>query len=368
MSIRFSAYQGPYRIVSLALDAAVKDDLLLKELPTVFIEDGKIRLLPEDIVLSSDPAHCSKLSGFHNYDVLELWENGHLLRKYDDRSGDNYFFITGKCNSNCVMCPSSAASRKNASEANLADLTELARHIPIDTPHLTITGGEPFMIGEKIFPFLVYLKERFPTTEFLLLTNGRVFSIKRYLERFLACTPSRMLVAIPVHGSCPSLHDSITKSENSFRQTERGILGLLKNGVRVELRIVVSALNVHDFTSIARLILRKFRGVEYVSVIAMEMTGNARLNLHRVWIPYRDAFAAIADGVRLLVENGIDVKLYNFPLCTVERGFWPLCEKSISPNKVRYAAVCSVCRYKNDCGGVFAGTLQLEQAELEAIT
>ena len=97
------------------------------------------------------------------------------------------------------------------------------------------------------------------------------------------------------------------------------------------------------------------------------MTGTARKNLEEVWIPYRKSFFYIANAIRLLVENGIDVKLYNFPLCTVDKSFWTLCEKSISDNKVRFAEECYSCKYKGACSGIFAGTLQLERDELRPI-
>ena len=155
-----------------------------------------------------------------------------MHRKYNDKSNDNYFYITGKCNSNCLMCPSPDAARKNAPDANIFDLIDLARHIPVDTPHLTITGGEPFMVGEKIFPFISFLKEKFAHTEFLFLTNGRIFAVEKYWRKFKECAPSNSIVAIPVHGSYPEIHDQITRADNSFRQTVQGVKALLKSGIR----------------------------------------------------------------------------------------------------------------------------------------
>ncbi len=99
----------------------------------------------------------------------------------------------------------------------------------------------------------------------------------------------------------------------------------------------------------------------------MEMTGNARVNKDKVWISYKKSFEVISESIRKLIENGINVKLYNFPICTVEKPFWTLCEKSISTNKVRFAETCNDCKYKVTCSGVFAGTFQLERDELKAI-
>ena len=82
---------------------------------------------------------------------------------------------------------------------------------------------------------------------------------------------------------------------------------------------------------------------------------------------YKKSFELISDGIFELIKNGIDVKLYNFPLCTIDKKYWTLCEKSISPQKVRFAEGCDKCLMKELCGGVFAGTYLLEKEELEAI-
>lgn len=231
MSIKLDNYQQGFRIVSLALDSSVKEQLLAERMSLIYVHSHEVTLLPENVVLSTEKSCVEQLQEFNNYDVLEIWENGVISRRYNDQSDDNYFFVTGGCNSNCVMCPSPDVSRKNVPETNVADLIELARHIPTDTPHLTITGGEPFLIGEKIFPFVQYLKERFPATEFLFLTNGRVFSIEKYLQLFVESVPCNSIVAIPVHGSCEQIHDAITRADGSFKQTKRGIVQLLKHNI-----------------------------------------------------------------------------------------------------------------------------------------
>ena len=43
MSIKFPDYKGKYKIVSLALDETVKEDLQEKELPLVYAKSGYIR-------------------------------------------------------------------------------------------------------------------------------------------------------------------------------------------------------------------------------------------------------------------------------------------------------------------------------------
>jgi His-Xaa-Ser system radical SAM maturase HxsC len=367
MSVKFREYCYEYRIASLALDNSSKEKLIERELSVLYVDDTEVVLLPDEVVLSKEFADIEQLRQYNNYDVVEIWENGVVNRRYNDQSDDNYFFVTGSCNSNCIMCPSPDVTRKNVPQTNISELIELARHIPTDAPHLTITGGEPFLIGECIFPFIQYLKERFSDTDFLFLTNGRIFAVEKYLRQFVEKVPYKSIVAIPIHGSCESIHDSITRADGSFKQTKQGIKKLLKNHIQVEIRLVISRLNIYDFDKIADLIIEEFKGIEYVSVIAMEMTGNARVNKEQVWISYRQSMEVIASSLKKMIENGVDVKLYNFPICTVQKQFWTLCEKSISESKVRFAESCKNCKYKTACGGVFAGTFQLERDELKAI-
>lgn len=367
MIVKLENYNGKYKIVSLALNQAAREDLLKDDIDFIYISDDNVRLYPEDVVISEEKNIIDRLRNAHSYDVYELWENGRLSEYYDDSSLDNYFFVTGKCNSNCVMCPSPDISRQKGGSTSVNTLIEIAKHIPADAPHLTITGGEPFMIGPDIFRFFEFLRDKFECTDFLFLTNGRIFAVDSYVQRFVEKAPKNSIVAIPIHGSTAEIHDMITQTNGSFDQTIIGIKKLLKAGIHVELRIVVSRLNEKDIHNIAKMISDELSGVDYVSIMAMEMTGNARVNQDKVWISYVDAALVAEDAALVLIEKGIDVKLYNFPLCTVKKEFWTLCEKSISPDKVRYAETCEICKMKNACGGVFAGTMSMEKGELSAI-
>lgn len=367
MIVKLEKYTGEYRIVSLAFEISVKDDLLNNGLDFLYVSENEVWIYPENALVSENRHVIDLLQHAHNYDVYELWEDGKLVEYYDDGSLDNYFFVTSKCNSNCVMCPSPDAFRKAGENTGVETLIEIARHIPEDAPHLTITGGEPFMIGKDIFHFMEFLRDKFEYTEFLFLTNGRIFALDTYTQKFKETAPENTIVAIPVHGSSKQIHDSITQVDGSFKQTIQGIKKLLKVGIRVEIRIVVNKMNETDIFGIARLICDELSSIEYVSIMAMEMTGSARLNMDKVWIPYKDAARAIEEAVILLLENEIDVKLYNFPLCTVKNNLWTLCEKSISPDKVRYSDVCDNCKMRKSCGGVFAGTISIEKGELKAI-
>ena len=131
--------------------------------------------------------------------------------------------------------------------------------------------------------------------------------------------------------------------------------------------LLVHKINANDIYEISKLINKELHDVFYVSIIAMEMTGNAYKNSSEVWIPYRESFNYVEGAIDNLIENGIDVKLYNFPICTVKRKYWTLCEKSISSYKIKFDDKCKICGMKEYCGGLFRGTYKIERNELNPI-
>ena len=368
MKIRIPGYKGGFRILSIALEESVKEDLMSEYVEELFVQQDLAVLYPDERILTENLDVLTRLKKMNNYDVIGISDNGMLYRYYDDSSNENAFFITEKCNSNCIMCPSPDFSRKRGSGIAIDDLITIASHIPSDTPHITITGGEPFMVGKRIFDLLYYCREKFLRTEFLILSNARIFAVNEYCLKLKETMPYNCIIGVPVHGSCSEIHDSLTRAHNSFNQTLTGLLRLQSLGIPIELRIVVCKANLKDLEALSRLITTRLSRANRVNIMAMEMTGNAYINAEKLWVPYRASFRYIKPAIENLVESGIDVGLYNFPLCTVDPEYRLLCAKSISSWKVRYAPVCDLCFLKESCGGVFAGSYKFESSELEAIT
>lgn len=367
MKIRIPNYKGEYKVVSLSLDERTKADLKKEDVDFILPKDNEVILFPDEVILTTDFETIEYLNGCNNYDVFEIWEDGTLSRCYDDSSAENTFFITEKCNSNCIMCPSPEYSRRRGDAADIDNLINIASHIPSDVSHITVTGGEPFMVGKDIFRLLDYCKKKFENTEFQILTNARIFAIKEYCDLLTESVPYNTVMGIPIHGSCEKIHDAITQSEGSFRQTIIGIKRLQAMGLQTEIRVVVNNRNIHDIVDVAKLIAHDFPRTSHVSIMGMEMTGNAYINRDSVWISYKESFPFVKDTIDVLINAGINTRLFNYPLCTVDRSYWTLCCRSISSWKVRFADTCSNCRLKDSCGGVFAGTINLEKEELEAI-
>lgn len=350
-----SRFNGIKNIYSVARDeGALLEILRLKHNAMMLQDAGNVcRLYPECIEFITTKEERDRMLFLQNFDVLQTVGDGCLYPVYSSASLDNAIVVTQHCNSNCLMCPVPDRIRREEKPQTLEDLVRLVDYIPSDAPHLTITGGEPFLIGALIFALLSYLRQTHPRTEYQILTNGRIFAVQEFVDRFIASRPECMSLGIPLHGPSEEIHDTIVQSKGAFRQTVTGIRNLLVKGERVDLRFVVNGFNHTFITEMAEFVVRYLSEVASVKVMGLEMTGNAAVNRDRVWIPYEEAFRDARKGIDLLIRAGIDVELFNFPLCTVDPNYWGLCCRSITDSKVRYFSDCAACKVRLQCGGIF---------------
>ena len=321
-----------------------------------FSSDGSTYELGEDFGKFID--------AFHDGDIVTVNKNGTVHQLFDFEEHNATVFVTGKCNSNCMMCPCSDYERRNNDGMSDQWVRNYIDMLPSDVPHIVVTGGEPTLKTDQFFLVMDLLASKFPQAETLLLTNGRSFASKTLLHRLLDRCPPYLMMGIPIHGPDAELHDKITQTPNSFRQTCAGIENLLANNVAIELRIVVSKLNHEYISDIADLIISRFPQVNMVNIMGLETMGSCAKNLKEVYIDCCDAWKDIRPAVMKLMGRGIFTQIYNYPLCAVDQGYWPICKKSITPYKVRFPAACEDCEAHAQCGGFFFSTLAVAKPKV----
>lgn len=349
-------YNDDYHVFKLAMSQEKHIEYMKTGFNHIYNDNGVYKLYTYDgyILLSQDAEKLFEI--YSDDDVLSIDNRGIVYEEYRTTSSDNAIVCTLQCNSNCFMCPCSEMSRRTSGICSLEELQELIRYIPRTAPFITITGGEPTLLKNDFFGLFKTLQYEFNETKFLLLTNGRAFADYSFTQRFVECLPNNIRVGIPIYGYNEDTHDVITQTKGSFKQAVIGIHNLLHYNIETELRIVLTKQNINNMEKIARYIIKYFRGIACVNFMGLELMGNAAKNSEKVWLPFDEAFQKSKKAIRLLIGNGINTQLYNFPLCSVEPAYWEICAKSISDYKVEFGEECQECDLKEICGGVFDST------------
>ncbi len=359
MNRHISGYNDDYYIFKVCFSTDEHIHYMQTGLNHIFKVENEIRLYTYDGYIVMPEASQSIFEEFNEKDVLSIDPMGVLFQLYRSDSSDNAIVFTMQCNSNCVMCPCSEASRKNAFLSSADYIKELLRYIPENAHYLTLTGGEPTLLKNDFFEIMQYIRETRKNTHFQLLTNGRAFGDYSFTKKFIDCIPEKIELGIPLYGYNEATHDAITQSSGSFRQTVIGVHNLLHHDVDVEIRIVLTKQNIDYIEKVAAYIVKHLARVKCVNFMGLELMGNAAKNMDKVWLPYDVMFNKSEKAIRLLINHGIDVRLYNFPLCAVKKEYWVLCAKSISDYKIEYDDSCAECLVKEICGGIFDSTKRM---------
>lgn len=190
----------------------------------------------------------------------------------DINSNDNALFITSQCNNRCVMCCQPPLLRNDLDgyfQKNMA----LIDSAPRELRSLGITGGEPTLLGDRLFELLRHVRTKLPETEIHLLTNGRAFADKEYARKLAECGEKKILLGIPLHADSAGDHDTITQVKGSFEETMLGLYNLGRYDIGIELRVVITKMNYRRLPKLPDFIYRNLPFVEFISLMGLEYTG-----------------------------------------------------------------------------------------------
>jgi His-Xaa-Ser system radical SAM maturase HxsC len=252
-------------------------------------------------------------------------------------------------------------------ERNYIKNIALVNSAPLSLPSLGITGGEPTLLGDKLFTLINHIKGKLHDTEIHLLTNGRAFADLNYTKKLMQCGTEKILLGIPIHSDCSIDHDYITQTIGSFDETMLGLYNLERCGFDIELRIVLNKITCQRLSQIANFIYRNLPFVRYVAFMGIEYTGYTIKNHKLVWIDPLEYQSELENAVCELSRWGIDVSVFNLPHCVLSKALWKFSVKSISDWKNEYAEFCDECLMKDNCCGLFA-TSRRQSEGLKPIT
>lgn len=87
-----------------------------------------------------------------------------IKTELDINSNDNSLFVTAQCNNRCLMCSQPPLNRDDIDllfDRNLA----IIESAPSELTDIGITGGEPTLLGDKLFLLIEKIKEKLPESQ-----------------------------------------------------------------------------------------------------------------------------------------------------------------------------------------------------------
>ena len=232
---------------------------------------------------------------------------------------------------------------------------------PVELPTIGITGGEPTLLGERLFDLIAYIRKRLPNTHIQILSNGRKFAESNYAERLTQVSEGMVIVGVPFHSDSPIIHDRIAGAKNAYNQTLLGLYNLTANDIDTELRIVLNKQNYQRLPQMAHFISKNLAFVATVAFMAMEDIGYTIKNRDLIWIEPIDYMPQLQQAVIYLSQLEFDVSLFNLPLCLLPENLRPFAKQSISDWKNRYLPICDTCTAKSECSGFFSTSKSIFQ-------
>ncbi|MBI5233127.1 MAG: radical SAM protein [Deltaproteobacteria bacterium] len=158
---------------------------------------------------------------------------------------DGTLELTAHCNLNCVHCYIRDDSRKDE-----LTYTEICRILDEITDAgclwLLLTGGEP-LVRKDFFDIYKYAKQK--GLIITLFTNGTLITEETaiFLKKW---TP--FSVEITLYGATREVYEAMTGAPGSYDACVNGIKLLVKHGVPLSLKTMVTTINKHELLEIKR--------------------------------------------------------------------------------------------------------------------
>lgn len=269
--------------------------------------------------------------------------------------------INLKCNNNCLFCH----SKKEPSEEPLSTIINkinLAKQNGYDM--ILISGGEP-TISPYFFKIINEIKKK--EMQFGLITNGRMLSNHAFFEKILSNNPKEIFISL--HGSNPEVHDSITRSKDSFNQVNTAIKKIKEQKIPFTINFVVNQKNLDNLSEF--LVYCKKNSISRLRISNVVPLGNAEQSVENVTTDLQTISKKITETIKKNTNTQLEIMLEYFPLCFLEElaelnyhfqkdGIMGICDtdekKYLKPDssEQKYFEECNSCRLKGICKGNYS--------------
>lgn len=292
-------------------------------------------------------------------------QTGDLRVLYRRTARHNSVLVARACNNWCLMCSQPPAN--HAADDSAKMLWQAIPLMDINTPELTLTGGEPTLLGRKLVELIRRVRNFLPCTALHILSNGRRFQFLSFAKDIADLRHPDLVIGIPLYSDVAHEHDYIVQAQGAFDETAKGILNLARCRLRVELRIVITRHNYPSLPRFAAFVARNFPFCCNVAFMGLEPIGFAKSNLSDLWIDPVDYGEHLRSAVHVLASHRVPVSIYNHQLCTLPADLWQYARQSISDWKNIFIEQCRDCAVKHQCCGFFASASEVHSRAINPL-
>nr|WP_321375770.1 His-Xaa-Ser system radical SAM maturase HxsC [uncultured Bacteroides sp.] len=296
-------------------------------------------------------------------DIVSINKDGEIRVQFEKESRHNAIMVTERCNHRCIMCPQPPVNEEiDKTDYNL----ELISLLDKKTEEIGLTGGEPTLIGDKLFTLIKHIQKKLPNTRISILSNGVKFADYEYTRKLALCNHFDLQIDIPIFSDIDTEHNRIVGAK-TFYKTIEGLYNLALLKQKIGLRFVIHKQTYKRLPQLSEFIYRNFPFVCNVAFMQMETTGLAAKNLQELWIDPYEYNKELQEAVLSLSKRGMNVSIYNAQLCVLPENLRPFAKQSISDWKDIFLEECDNCKLKNCCAGFFESTKDHHSTHINAI-
>ncbi len=265
-------------------------------------------------------------------------------------SGIKKFFITKKCNNNCIMCFESY--RNKVEDPTFKEIMEGMNSILTGHEKLIVLHGAEPTLRKDIFQILAYLRRY--NVPIFFPTNGRMFAYRDFSKKLIELKLP-LTIAFTILGVNEKTHDAITRTPGSFKQTVQGLSNLSEMkypGLTLKINYVILKQN---FSEIFEMVKKFYTFVDEIQLSYVEPGGDAQANYSLLAPRFEELNLQFEESFRFDSENKIFTK--NIPLCYLSNS-----EKNLVFTLNQYREKikkCEHCSFNQTCKGFWKQYLKV---------
>ncbi len=231
-----------------------------------------------------------------------------MRSEHEKRSPDEFGSIIFEthCSNNCLFCGGiKSLSNKERIKQEETALRSLEYFRSNGFQSIDISGGDPIEYDELV-PFVEKVSQSgFVTIQ--LSTHGVGLSENGLCDNLISAGVNKF--RIPIYGSRPSIHDSVTGNKGSFKSTMTGIKKVIEKGVALQVSTLVTKQNRSD-------ILKMMDLMDDLGVEDFYMgTPCIAKGDFSFYIPFKELGPYLEEPYRRIIEDDKSSYFLDIPFC-----------------------------------------------------